>query len=78
MSVNDIVEKRVGFAAQGRPLGLEEVALIRAILKDYCAARCCHRDGEIAQEAARHLVRLYQRGYSTRDELVCRLTKLME
>lgn len=57
----------------GRPLGAEEIAMMRSLLREYCAQQRCDRQGHVAEEAARYLVTLYQDGLSTEEELRRRL-----
>ncbi|MBB3465200.1 hypothetical protein FHT92_005848 [Rhizobium sp. BK377] len=61
------------FSIGGRPLGAEEIAMMRSLLREYCAQRRCDRQGDVAEEAARYLVALYQGGLSTEEELRRRL-----
>lgn len=61
------------FSIGARPLGAEEIAMMRGLLREYCSQRRCDRQGVVAEEAARHLVALYQDGLSTEEELRRRL-----
>ncbi len=60
---------RDGFSAGGRPLGAEEISMMRGLLREYCSLRRCDRQGDIAEDAARYLVSLYQSGLGSEDEL---------
>jgi len=61
------------FSIGGRPLGAEEIAMMRRLLGEYCSQRRCDRQGDLAEAAARYLVILYQNGSSTEAELRRRL-----
>lgn len=61
------------FSTRGRPLGAGEIAMMRMLLREYCAQRRCERQGDVAEEAARYLVTLYQDGLSNEAELRRRL-----
>ncbi|PLU62379.1 hypothetical protein FB009_114141 [Sinorhizobium medicae] len=61
------------FSIGGRPLGAEEIAMMRSLVREYCSQRRCDRQGDVAEEAARYLVTLYQNGLSTEEELRRRL-----
>ncbi len=43
--------------------------MIRGILKEYSALLRCDGQGHLAEDAARHLVNLYQSGINDGDEL---------
>jgi len=61
------------FSRGGRPLGAEEIAMMRGLLREYCSQRRCDRQGDVAEEAARYLITLYQNGLGTEEELRRRL-----
>lgn len=60
---------RESFSLGGRPLGPEDVSMMRGIIKEYCALRRCDRQGDVAEDAARYLVSLYQRGLGREEDL---------
>jgi hypothetical protein len=62
-----------GFLMGARPLGAEEIAMMRSLLREYCSQRRCDKRGDVAEEAARYLVTLYQNGLSAEEELRRRL-----
>ncbi|PLU00133.1 hypothetical protein BMJ32_17845 [Sinorhizobium medicae] len=47
--------------------------MMRSLVREYCSQRRCDRQGDVAEEAARYLVTLYQNGLSTEEELRRRL-----
>lgn len=60
---------RESFSPGGRPLGPAEISMMRGIIKEYCALRRCDRLGDVAENAARYLVSLYQRGLGREEDL---------
>jgi hypothetical protein len=53
----------------GAPLGPEDVAMIRGLVREHCDIRRCERQGTEAEDAARHLLWWFQSGVTDRDSL---------
>jgi hypothetical protein len=54
----------------GASLGAEDVAMMRGLLSEYCAARQCEKHSIEAEDAAKCLLAWFQSGTIDRAELV--------
>ncbi|WP_165420817.1 hypothetical protein [Rhizobium ruizarguesonis] len=54
----------IDYRTAKRPLETSDVVMLRAVLRNYCAARQLDRDSSAALAGARELIRLFQDGVS--------------
>jgi hypothetical protein len=57
------------YNSYGAPLGSQDVAMIRSLVKEHCERRRCDRQGVEAEDAARQLLRWFQGGIIDRKQL---------